>query len=476
MDNLLVGPFKLFGLSRVNVVLGKNGCGKTLLLQGLEAAMPPEEFGSKRYVTPERGGFLTYEPSIEGSINTSANWIADTRRVNQFAQFKQQSVTQFRRLELAYLRAHEGVDVADFEPYISRINDLLDNIEVVRPSPNEPAFTLRSKVTGDVLMPQQISSGESELISLAIEVMMFAEETIPGRPNVLLLDEPDVHLHPDLQDRLARFIGDVAKEKNFTVLIATHSTALLSGLRPFPEAAVAFMQTGDKVLHFERIEEVHKRVLPVFGAHPLSNVFNETPILVVEGEDDVRVWQAAIRSSGGDLAIYPVHCDGLPKMNEFETAVGRIVGAVYDNGVAYSLRDGDGIEEPMADLPSVIRMRLSCRTVENLILADEVLASTGIDWPTLVSRMNAWIAANGNHEAHDAMQKFKKTGFDRMNSDVKQLRNLIVGEFIDSSKPWEVLVGRVLGTVVVDIGADAAPDSIADFVGPKVARNLLQTQ
>jgi hypothetical protein len=90
--------------------------------------------------------------------------------------------------------------------------------------------------------------------------------------------------------------------------------------------------------------------------------------------------------------------------------------------------------------------------------------------------MNAWIAANGNHEAHDAMQKFKKTGFDRMNSDVKQLRNLIVGEFIDSSKPWEVLVGRVLGTVVVDIGADAAPDSIADFVGPKVARNLLQTQ
>jgi hypothetical protein len=35
-------------------------------------------------------------------------------------------------------------------------------------------------------------------MSLAIEVLAFANECEPGKENVLFLDEPDVRLHPDL--------------------------------------------------------------------------------------------------------------------------------------------------------------------------------------------------------------------------------------------------------------------------------------
>jgi ABC-type branched-subunit amino acid transport system ATPase component len=47
------------------------------------------------------------------------------------------------------------------------------------------------------------------------------------RPRLLILDEPDSHLHPDNQRRLARLLASLAKERDFQVLISTHSRHLL---------------------------------------------------------------------------------------------------------------------------------------------------------------------------------------------------------------------------------------------------------
>jgi predicted ATP-dependent endonuclease of OLD family len=44
---------------------------------------------------------------------------------------------------------------------------------------------------------------------------------------LLLLDEPDVHLHPDLQSRLVKFLVKLIDEFDFDILMATHSTSIL---------------------------------------------------------------------------------------------------------------------------------------------------------------------------------------------------------------------------------------------------------
>jgi hypothetical protein len=46
--------------------------------------------------------------------------------------------------------------------------------------------------------------------------------------NVLLLDEPDAHLHPTLQGHLIHKLGQLARENHKQVLLATHSTTILS--------------------------------------------------------------------------------------------------------------------------------------------------------------------------------------------------------------------------------------------------------
>ena len=47
-------------------------------------------------------------------------------------------------------------------------------------------------------------------------------------PNVLLLDEPDAHLHPALQGHLLHKLKQLARENQKQVLLATHSTTILS--------------------------------------------------------------------------------------------------------------------------------------------------------------------------------------------------------------------------------------------------------
>lgn len=466
--DLTAHPYELNGLRKINVLLGKNGCGKSTALKAAEAQGAPQGLNT-RYVTPERGGALTFEANVEQSM-LSGNWLAESRRANQFDRFRQQSFIQLRQLELQVLRNQERDGVlGDFGRYMERINGLLDNIELRR---EDGTFPIISKNSGQPVAATVISSGESELISLGIEVLMFAQGARPEATSILFLDEPDVHLHPDLQVRLVDFLCRIVQEHEMTVVMATHSTPILGGLAVNEDAAVCFMRTGQHQLEFEPISEVHRRVLPVFGAHPLSNIFNSVPLLLVEGEDDVRIWQQAVRSSAGAIRLYPVHCDSITLLHEYEVEVAKLVEAVYDGGRAYSLRDGDGLDDPLQPHGSVTRLRLACRAAENLLLSDEALDLAGTTWDEVQARIEHWLTTNRDHPRHRAVAAFAAFGFDRRQHDLKDLRMLLAGEMVATNKPWEVLVGQAIAAV--DPVAPPSADSLTEYLGHHVVGELLR--
>jgi energy-coupling factor transporter ATP-binding protein EcfA2 len=469
--DISAGGYSLNGLSKVNVILGKNGCGKSTLLKELDTQLQVGDMGRKKYVTPERGGVLSFEANVEQNL-ASPDWMPNSRRVNQFERFRQQRFSQFRRLEYAvYRESEERGAVAQFGPYIDQLNSLLDNVELRR---DDTAFQIFSKSTGQTLGPNIISSGEAELISLGIEALMFAKEIDPTKSNYLLLDEPDVHLHPDLQARLINFLTALVDEYQFTVITATHSTAVLGGLARYAGAAVAFMKAGDLTLNFEPIGDIHRRILPVFGAHPLSNIFNEAPVLLVEGDDDERLWQQAVRSSHGVLNVYPVACEGVTEINNYESEVRRIIAAVYEQPQAFSLRDRDGLEGELEDQPPIIRMRLACRAAENLLLADEVLTACDLDWPEAERRIDSWLSANGVHQRHPQVQAFKDSGYDRRDQDLKEIRTILAGMVLNSTKSWEVLVGRAIAQLrQPERDAIVPDDSLLAYLGAKMVANVI---
>jgi ABC-type cobalamin/Fe3+-siderophores transport system ATPase subunit len=479
--DIILEPYKLTNLSKINIILGKNGCGKSTILRCVNSRRREiVNFGSLKLINPERGGFLIEEPNIEKELNSNPSLLTESRNTNQQSQFKQQSIALYRMLQDIVARELEGA-VKDnktneelrpmlFDSYIDKINSLLEQVEIKR---HNSTFKIYKKGTIEEINSKNISSGESELISLGIEALAFSKESILEKTNILLLDEPDVHLHPDLQVKLIMFLKNLIENDNFIIIIATHSTAMLGALENYADTHIEFMTSDQKVLEFKSVTEVYKKILPVFGAHPLSNLFNEAPVFLVEGDE--RIWQQAVRTSIGAIKIYPCPCGSIEQISNYETEVKNIIKAVYNNAKAYSLRDSDGITDSIEDDLPIIKFRLICRNAENLLLSDEVLTSLSINWEDLKNKIDEWLVekTGKNHPHFETMKLFKEGGYNRKDFDIKEIRNDIMG-IIGSSKPWEVAIGQAIGNIHWNSATDFNKDgSILSYLGEKLTKNIL---
>lgn len=65
-------------------------------------------------------------------------------------------------------------------------------------------------------------TGFLQLIQVFCYVLLF-------NPGVLLIDEPDIHLHPDIQEKLVGVLARIAKDRGMKVLMTTHSPFIVRG-------------------------------------------------------------------------------------------------------------------------------------------------------------------------------------------------------------------------------------------------------
>lgn len=470
--NLVAGELTLENLGSMNVILGKNGVGKSELLRKFDAEYSNQKDNwLVKYISPERGGELTYNASVEQNLRSGENWAPTVRRRNRVEQFRNMSFAEYRNLEVLVLRKiEENREAPSFDSTMDKINALLDNVKIVRGSKADPE--LRQKKDNASQNADKLSSGESELLSLAIEILSYVYQAEhvenAAKSKLLLLDEPDVHLHPDLQHRLIKLVVAATTAKNILTIIATHSTALLGALADVKDAKVAFMGKHRNILKFNSITQQLQDVIPIFGAHPLTNVFNSSPILLVEGEDDVRIWQQAVRSSLGRIKLSPCAAGDIQSLEKYEAVAEDIIGAVYDNAKAFSLRDRDNGPYELDDRSRVIRMRLYCRTAENLILSDDVLEMLGSGWSRFQELIKQWLMNNVAHPQVQLLKEFLAKS-DRVGANVKSLRNLFMA-IAGSDKPWEVAVGQCIASL--DANSKSGEGSLIHMIGPKAIANL----
>ncbi len=75
-----------------------------------------------------------------------------------------------------------------------------------------------------------------------LQVIQIFAYLVYFRPVLLLVDEPDSHLHPATQERLMRVLAAAAKEFGTQVILTTHSPSVVRALPP--EAKVIWMKDG----------------------------------------------------------------------------------------------------------------------------------------------------------------------------------------------------------------------------------------
>ena len=151
--------------------------------------------------------------------------------------------------------------------------------------------------SGDRHGIDQLSSGEQEVLAL-----MFFARRLSASGGLLLIDEPELHLHPALQRSLFSVLENVADRAQ--VWIVTHSPKLVSAA---PLNAVIHMTptSGDDSNQLTKAsdEEARGELLSDLGVHPID-VLQSDMLVVVEGEMDAQRLLAALPLELSRATIY----------------------------------------------------------------------------------------------------------------------------------------------------------------------------
>ncbi|MFD5627083.1 ATP-dependent endonuclease [Streptomyces sp. NPDC127072] len=156
--------------------------------------------------------------------------------------------------------------------------------------------------------------------------------------DILLLDEPDAHLHPTLQSQMVEQLETLASRKNKQVLLATHSSEILKTV----DHQKIFQVRKDRAGY---LQEDHQKVGLLAGigsdyAPKLDRVRKTKRILFVEGSSDLSVLKEFANLVGIEW-----HESWIPWQStaphKDRSHVFRAIGDEVPGLVAYSLRDRD---------------------------------------------------------------------------------------------------------------------------------------
>lgn len=135
-------------------------------------------------------------------------------------------------------------------------------------------------------------------------------------PPLLLLDEPDAHLHADSQSRLYEALRSVAAETHTRILFASHSPQLIQRLMYDADAAVVWMSEGVQV----PVDEAQRPAIPILmtlGALSAgADAFDPTrPFLLMTEDKRTKPVTALALANGApqNLAVVSYNgCGNLP--------------------------------------------------------------------------------------------------------------------------------------------------------------------
>lgn len=242
---------------KINIVVGQNGFGKTTMLNLIRAVLMkddkfvrqlkakvristlitnPETGESKEGMMYYDGKQVIHKPNFGGYESQSCFYYVNTFDV---PASKKSSLSQLG-LTLDQVLYQRNPDVFSFSDYrLSMLKDLRDAMR--KQERIDKFFDLINSLfesTGktididdknrvifrkgkQIIEMEKLSSGEKQIL-----VLLFTLFLMEDRSTVLLLDEPEISLHIEWQDRLIGLMHDL--NHNCQIIMTTHSPNIFS--------------------------------------------------------------------------------------------------------------------------------------------------------------------------------------------------------------------------------------------------------
>ena len=193
---------------------------------------------------------------------------------------------------------------------------------------------------GTVRNFSQLSSGEKEVVILTFDIL-----TQNPSDCIILIDEPEVHLHPELAFRLIKVLKSIGERNQF--FLFTHSPDIIGNSL---DSGVHFIRPKSRITKGNQVVRIDEDNLEGFKNIPniretIGMVSVGKKLLFVEGNNttiDRNVFATIAKASKIDVAIIPSNsCSNINNMSLIcETLEKGLFGVEL-----FMVRDRDGLTE-----------------------------------------------------------------------------------------------------------------------------------
>lgn len=202
-------------------------------------------------------------------------------------------------------RRERGLKSEDYERIIADVKDFFPEIQdLVSDRTEDDIATLNYREYDRNLDVIYSGAGLKHFIDIFVKVAL-------SQASVVLIDEPEMGLHPSLQRELLAHFYELAQTKGIQIFVATHSPVFLTD----PDKVSAFCvqnRRGQRKVFLIPSESLHT-IWGDLGLHPSDFLQNDI-VLLVEGQMDVIFFDHVInelyREEFQDIAVGVVQYGG----------------------------------------------------------------------------------------------------------------------------------------------------------------------
>lgn len=171
-----------------------------------------------------------------------------------------------------------------------------------------------------------ISSGEREIINFIFG--MFLEQL---NDSIIIIDEPELHLHPNWQKKLIEVLKEETKENNIQIMFVTHSSSFISYnilnniFRVYKENGYSKCLRITDLLEKDN-DDIFRKNLSVVNATNNEKIFFSNFVILVEGITDEILLKKVYEYEVGKIndGLEFISIGGKNNLNNFTTVLNAL--------------------------------------------------------------------------------------------------------------------------------------------------------
>jgi AAA15 family ATPase/GTPase len=221
-------------------------------------------------------------------------------------------------------RGERGFTQKDYDDLVGQVCAFFPELDEVKSDRTENLYaTLEYKEDGRTLDILYSGMGLKRFLDILIKVTL-------SKASIVLLDEPEYGMHPELQRRLLTFLRKLASERDLQFFMATHSPVFLNASVELEVFRVSNEAGKRSIVRVP--PKLRHTIFGDLGVRP-SDLFQNDICLMVEGQDDVVFFEFVLHElyqqefAGLAVGVVQYAGDAAAGIKSGDLSIANIAGA-----------------------------------------------------------------------------------------------------------------------------------------------------